>query len=178
MNTSIQRSIISAKTIAPVVDLLLRSKLNFLVWSKQHVEIYDGMIESVSKAGFHVVVLKNVEVIYRKVCEAQRKSLIDEQSLESIEDDLVNEIQSAKSAGKQVAIMFHEVERFSDEALRFVVHSISDKRIAHVNLDKDDLIFATGNMNDKGDPDFPEELKHKNIPFDIVSSRFMNYRYE
>jgi len=178
MNTVTQRSIISAEKLAPVVDVLLRSKLNFLVWSKQRVEIYDGMIEAVTKAGFHVVVLKNVEEISRKIREAQRESLINDKPVKLIEDDSINEILSAKAAGKNVAIMFHEVERFSDDALRFVVHSATDKCIAHVNLDKADLIFGTGNMNDKGNPDIPEELKYKNIPFEIVSDRFMNYRYE
>jgi len=177
MNTQVERSIVSAQTLTPILKPLIATKLNFLVWSKQNVEIYDGMIEAVSKAGFHVIALENVADIARKIREAQRNALINDEPIELIDDELVNEVLTAKAAGKKVAVMFHEVERFSEEALRFLAFSLTDNRIAHVNLDKNDLIFATGKLNDNGKPDFPENV-YRSSRFDMVSARFMNYRYE
>jgi hypothetical protein len=177
MNTQVERSIVSAQTLTPILKPLIATQLNFLVWSKQNVEIYDGMIDAVSQAGFYVIVLKNVADIARKIREAQHNALINDEPIELIDDELVNEVLTAKAAGKKVAVMFHEVERFSEEALLFLAFALTDKRIAHVELDKNDLIFATGNMNDKGNPDFPENI-YRSSRFDMVSARFMNYRYE
>lgn len=177
MNTQVERSIVSAQTLTPILKPLIATQLNFLVWSKQNVEIYAGMIDAVSQAGFHVIVLKNVAGIQRKIREAQSNALINDKPVELIDDELVNEVLTAKTAGKKVAVMFHEVERFSEEALIFLAFALTDKRIAHVELDKNDLIFATGNMNDNGNPDFPENVS-RSIRFDMVSARFMNYRYE
>lgn len=177
MNTQVERSIVSAQTLTPILKPLIATQLNFLVWSKQNVEIYAGMIDAVSQAGFHVIELKNVAGIQRKIREAQSNALINDKPVELIDDELVNEVLTAKTAGKKVAVMFHEVERFSEEALLFLAFALTDKRIAHVELDKNDLIFATGNMNDNGNPDFPENVS-RSLRFDMVSARFMNYRYE
>jgi hypothetical protein len=177
MNTQVERSIVSAQTLTPILKPLIATQLNFIVWSKQNVEIYAGMIDAVSQAGFHVIELKNVAGIQRKIREAQSNALINDKPVELIDDELVNEVLTAKTSGKKVAVMFHEVERFSEEALLFLAFALTDKRIAHVELDKNDLIFATGNMNDNGNPDFPENVS-RSIRFDMVSARFMNYRYE
>lgn len=174
MNTEIQRSIVSAQTLEPVVEVLLKSKLNFLVWSKQHVEMYDGMIQAVTQAGFHVVVINNMETVYFCHINNSPVRMIDD----SVMEQIANDIKVAKSTGKRVAVMFKDVECFSGQDCRLLAMSLSDNIVAGVSLDEHDLIFAIGNVNDKGKPDFPEALKYNNISFYAVSNRFMNYQYE
>lgn len=174
MNTAIRRTIVSAQKLAPIVTDLLASNLNFLVWSKQHVEIYTGMIEAVTEAGFHVVVIKNFETDYHDLYSNHPVKMIDD----SVINQIADEIKSAKTAGNRVAVMFKDVERFSPRDCHFLVMALCDNSIAGVSLSENDVIFAVGNMNHEGKPDFPESLKYNNTSFDIVSNRFINYRYE
>lgn len=174
MNTEIKRSIISAQTLAPIVAGLLKSELNFLVWSKQYVEMYDGMVEAVTQAGFHVVAIKNMESIHYCHINNSPVRMINNSAMEQV----ANDIKVAKSAGKRVAVMFTDVECFSPRDCHFLVMALSDNIVANVALNEQDVIFAIGNMNDKGKPDFPDSLKYNNTSFDILSNRFLNYIYE
>lgn len=174
MNTQPERSIISAQTLAPIVAGLLKSTLNFLVWSKPHVEMYCGMVDAVTQAGFHVVAIKNMESIHYCHTNNSPVRMIDDGVMEQV----ANDIKVAKSTGKRVAVMFKDVECFSARDCHFLVMALSDNIVAGVALDEQDVIFAIGNMNNEGKPDFPDSLKYDNISFKVLSNRFLNYQYE
>lgn len=161
----INRTIVNSKEITPIICKLFEENLNFILWSKQNVEVYDGLIRSLQDSGFYVVELKDIEGIARCYKESMDHVTI-------ADDDLLN-LSLAKSTGRKVAVFVNNLERLNQQALHFLVESVTFKRVTNVDLDKEDIFVSVGKLADNGSPNC-----NVNPLFQAVTSRFFNYTFD
>lgn len=155
MNSTVSRIIVSASSLAPIIDNAVKTKLNFLVWAEQDFELYDGMIESVEKAGFHVVAIRNSSDINYELFNIEHS------------------IKSAKQSGQKVAVFFNDIHRYEPVYLRFIMQALCDKVIGEATLDADDVICATSAQTSN-----PVE---RHVPSNMmipILNRFCNFRFK
>ncbi len=167
-----ERTIVSANELSPIVNSIVPSQINFALWAAEGIEMYSGLIDAMVQAGFHVVVLKDVESVAIETDRPQAKDFASQQLAALLRPVALEELELAKSSGKRVAVLVSNLDRLSPYATRFVARSLNEHCVGQIKLDVDDVIVAIGQLSAEGKPHI-----NKNTYQDVVLNRFCNINY-